>query len=522
MTKKKLSGQPWFVVDKEGLRKTLARKGKAFAIFELVQNAYDEDATEVSVTLTQPQDGRSMLTCVDDASKGYRDLSTAHTMFAESTKKSDPTKRGRFNVGDKYVLALCDEAKITSTSGRVIFDRDGTRSRDSKRTKTGSEFRGELPLTQEEFGEMAAQVKLLLPPIPTFFNGVEIPTRPILHDFQVTLPTEVADDNGVCRSRHRETSIRLYSLRQGEKPMLYEKGIPVVEIDGKWHVDVQQKIPLNIERDNVTPSYLKAVFAAVLNERKDFLTEEDAAAAWVAVGLADTRISDDAVKVIVQKRFGTKAVIYDRKDKGSNKECTSKDYTVVPIGSMSKEEWRNVKRAGAMKMAGEVCPTDHENQVPDKTLGHDELTPIQSQYERLIQTLAPLMIGQPMAVKFIEDEDIPYEGCTRWKPGEFLMEVNLAFHDPNDWHQNYELLIHEFAHHAVQSNDHLVNVFYDTVTEMGAKLTRLALNHPTLFPNPQTLPSSAEEVGSSRYGLQPLTKPTTPLPENQHAEQPAQ
>src|SRR5260370_42590809 len=63
-----------------GLRKTLARKGKAFAIFELVQNAYDEDATEVSVTLTQPQDGRSMLTCVDDASKGYRDLSTAHTM----------------------------------------------------------------------------------------------------------------------------------------------------------------------------------------------------------------------------------------------------------------------------------------------------------------------------------------------------------------------------------------------------------------------------------------------------------
>jgi hypothetical protein len=34
--------QPWFVVDKEGLRKTLSRKGKAFAIYELLQNGYDE------------------------------------------------------------------------------------------------------------------------------------------------------------------------------------------------------------------------------------------------------------------------------------------------------------------------------------------------------------------------------------------------------------------------------------------------------------------------------------------------
>jgi len=67
------------------------------------------------------------------------------------------------------------------------------------------------------------------------------------------------------------------------------------------------------------------------------------------------------------------------------------------------------------------------------------------------------------------------------------MDVNLAFHDASDWHNNYELLIHEFAHHAVQSNDHLVDVFYDTVTDLGAKLARLAQTHPSLFPNPQSL-----------------------------------
>src|SRR6476659_1236316 len=42
----------WLEIDMVGLRKTLERKGKGWAIFELVQNAWDEDSTEVAVTLT--------------------------------------------------------------------------------------------------------------------------------------------------------------------------------------------------------------------------------------------------------------------------------------------------------------------------------------------------------------------------------------------------------------------------------------------------------------------------------------
>lgn len=77
--------QSWFVVDKEGLRKTLSRKGKSFAIYELLQNGYDEESTKLEVTLTEPnKNGKSNLICVDDALNGYFDLSNAHTMFAES------------------------------------------------------------------------------------------------------------------------------------------------------------------------------------------------------------------------------------------------------------------------------------------------------------------------------------------------------------------------------------------------------------------------------------------------------
>src|SRR5713226_2919182 len=82
------SGQPWFVVSKEGLRKTLERKGKEFAIYELLQNAFDEASTKVTLTLAAPTNGKSILTCVDDAPLGYTNLSDAHTMFAKSKKKT--------------------------------------------------------------------------------------------------------------------------------------------------------------------------------------------------------------------------------------------------------------------------------------------------------------------------------------------------------------------------------------------------------------------------------------------------
>src|ERR1035437_3938210 len=49
----------WFDVDKAGLAKLLARKGKEFVLFELVQNAWDEDTRQVQVGLQRIQIGRA-------------------------------------------------------------------------------------------------------------------------------------------------------------------------------------------------------------------------------------------------------------------------------------------------------------------------------------------------------------------------------------------------------------------------------------------------------------------------------
>lgn len=480
---KDVSSQPWFVVSKEGLRKTLERKGKEFAIYELLQNAFDEASTKVTLTLTPPKDGKSVLTCVDDAPLGYTNLSDAHTMFAESKKKTDHKKRGRFNVGEKYVLALCDNATITSTTGRVIFHENGTRTHDSVKTKVGTEFRGELSLTPEEFEAMSAAVKRVIAPVPTFFNGEPVPTRPILHEFTTTLPTEIADDSGISRSSKRKTAVRLYKPLSGEKPTLYEMGMPVVEIDCAYHVDVQQKVPLNIERDNVTPAYLKAVYTIVVNERVNELSEEEVTRPWVSTALANAKsITKEAATEIVKKRFGENAVREDRVDKPANKEAVSQGYNVVVKGAMSREEWKTVTKLGLMEKAGDVCPSPDPGEIPQKIYTPDEYTPEMLAYEKFIQQVGFILLHHAVRVKFIDDERTNFQGCFQPTAKEYEMTVNLAFHEVRDWTENYYLMLHEFSHSILQSNDHLHKIFYKTVNILAAKLVQLTLTQPDLFP----------------------------------------
>ena len=142
----------WLEIDKDGLRKTLGQKDKVFLLTEMVSNAWDEDVTQVEVSLTRPdENGLSWLRVTDNSPTGWADLSHSHTMFAESVKKGKSEKRGRFNAGEKDVLALAIEAKLTTVKGQVLFNEDGTRTEGTETREVGSEFAGKFQLTVEEY-----------------------------------------------------------------------------------------------------------------------------------------------------------------------------------------------------------------------------------------------------------------------------------------------------------------------------------------------------------------------------------
>ena len=111
------------------------------------------------------------------------------------------------------------------------------------------------------------------------FNGDRLLARKPIRTFEASLETPVADESGVMRLRVRKTRVGIYEPLPGEVPGLYEMGLPIVETGDRWHVSVEQKVPLNRDRDNVRPAYLQAVRVAVLNAAHDLLTTDEEATA---------------------------------------------------------------------------------------------------------------------------------------------------------------------------------------------------------------------------------------------------
>src|SRR5687768_5285101 len=105
---------------------------------------------------------------------------------------------------------------------------------------------------------------MVLPPpnIRTVVNGEVIGSRAPMATGRGMLMTEAVDEEGRLHRPHEFTDVRVYAPQAGEKAHLYEMGIPIVELpEDTYHVSVEQKVPLSLERDAVTPYYLQTVRA---------------------------------------------------------------------------------------------------------------------------------------------------------------------------------------------------------------------------------------------------------------------
>lgn len=472
----------WFAVDKEGLAALLERKGKAHAVLELIQNAWDAPGTtEVKVTLLSHATarGRAELAVEDNSPDGFADLTHAFTLFAPSEKVHDETKRGRFNLGEKLVLAICDDAVVSSTKGAFRFDSKGRTPLRQKRD-FGSLFSARIRLTKAEVAEVESLFFSLIPPhgTTTTFNGQALPHRSPVRTFQVNLPTERADEDGILRRTRRNTWVNLYETVGDETPHIYELGIPVVEYDGKFHVDIAQKVPLTFERDNVTPAYLREIYVAIVNEAHDLLSKGDVTESWVRVAASDERVDDAAVRDITVKRFGEKTVAYDPSDPQANAEAVLKGYTVIHGGMLSKGEWANVKRGGLIRPAGQVTPSNSTMESsPDGVppLSQDDWTPSMFHVANYAACLAKELLGVDIKVYVYR---MPFGQRSAAWYGRGSLSFNLTvlghswFNEPNQQKVD-ALLIHEFAHHNVA--DHLSESFHDECCRLGAKLRNVAV-----------------------------------------------
>lgn len=474
-----MTDKGWFEVDKEGLAQILERRGKSFAVLELLSNAWDQNITRVDVQLVKNSGSRTYdLIVEDDDPDGFADLTHAFTLFAPSTKKTDAEKRGRFNLGEKLVLAVCEHAEIMSTTGGVQFSKTGGRESLRSRRTSGSRFRAAIRMTAAEYADTVDVVRSVIPPRGpvTTFNGEELRPRLLIHEFEASLSTEVADDEGNMKPTHRKTTVRLYDPKVDEPPMIYEMGIPVVESGDRWHYDIGQKVPLNMDRDNVRPAYLRTLRTLVLNETFDLISEADANSTWAKEAIEDERATEDAVRSVVEQRFGKKAVIFDPSDREANNIAVAKGYTLIHGSTMSKDAWSNIRRFDVVKPAGKVTPSPsallNERFSPD---GKNILVPEEKWSDGMrrvvayAEALGHQLLGYRPAVQIASDITLP---AGAWFGGSTLT-FNLG-RLGRKWFDVYEqskvdaLLIHEFAHDRV--SNHLSEDFHEECCRLGAKM----------------------------------------------------
>ena len=484
-----MSSTDILTVDTKGLSKLTSRNGLDWLAAELIQNAWDQEVSTVDMTIETIGHGKGRITVTDDDPQGFLDLTHAYTLFAESNKKGDATLRGRFNLGEKLVIAYCVETggsvEILTTSGGYFFSKKGGRKKLRRQTEVGSKVTAEFRASKETLAQMVEYVQTFIAPtdFPTTVNGEELLNKPPLATFEEFMPTVSVNDEGDLFKTTRKTTVEVIETWNGEQPMIYEMGIPVVENPTKYHINVQQKVPLNMERDAVTPAYSRKVCALVLNATRDLLSKEEASQPWVAEAMESDDIEAESVTKVLDQVHGKKRVMHDPNNPEASAAAIAAGYGVVYGGNHSKKAHDNIRQHSPVSSATDKMKdagVDFHPGGKDVTIPYAKWTDAMKVLAEYTAELHGVAHGAACEVKWVNDNR-NYGAC--YDQGGLLGGASILLNKRRlgtRWNTNatstvvgftrfVDLVIHECAHH--HSRSHFNEDFHKGCSRIGASFT---------------------------------------------------
>ncbi len=469
----------WFEVSASGLKKLQAGKPKYYIVRELIQNALDETITKCEVT-AKHDPKFTTVKVEDDSPIGFRDISDAYTMFQDTYKRKNPEKRGRYTIGEKQAISLCEGsskafAEILTTKGGVRFDSVG-RHRLRRKRENGTSVTIKYPGSKKDYQDMLDYIYTILIPdgVKFILNGERLNYIEPFKIFTAKLQTEVDKGDGLKRTK-RKTRVDLHKI---SKSMLYEMGIPVCEIDCEYGIDVQQRVPLSIDRETVSQAFLQDLFAEVLNNTYEDIEEDKSSQVWIRQGMSDERIKKEAVETIIKKRFGDKVVVATPTDPTSVDDAIAGGYRVIQGRELSKEEWGNIKKFGeggngglipsSKEMFGKGIASYTHYLEPDKSM---------LRVADFVNRIALRWAGISVTVSFIESDATQ---LASYNDG--VLTFNVSRLDKGIFKRLngrlLELIIHELAHHYGM---HTEKEYHSAMEKLGAEMVMIALNEPSFF-----------------------------------------
>ena len=223
---------------------------------------------------------------------------------------------------------------------------------------------------------------------------------------------------------------------------------------------------------SVPASYLKTLFAEVLNATYEDVETENSSESWVRQGMSDKRVSTETVKGIVEKRYGDKVTIANPFDPISIDDAISNGYNVVHGAELSKEEWGNIRKAEAIKSSTELFGrgfAPSSSYEPD-----DEMLKVATFAKRIAERLLGLVIN----VQFIKSPQAGVNATFDNSTLTFNVSHLKGFFNPTVSERTINLIVHELGHSA---GHHTEVSYHKCITKMTDELVMIALTEPTFF-----------------------------------------
>lgn len=301
----------WLSISTEGFAAMNAARPAEHLIKELVQNALDSfaDSQAGRIELRYGIEPEGFVVECRDNGSGISNLSDLRVVYL--THKTDShLKRGRFGRGFKEALCIAEQARVVSGGQQLQFllehGQRVTRQEPAEQCD-GTTVWMHMPWPAETRERLDAYFAQFLVPqgIELVVNGERIQPRPVAHQVQTSITTELYDPiSQSWKKPSRATRIHLVRTQLDETPTIYEMGIPVAAVDWTmpYHCDVQQRVPMNPNRDAVATGYpLKlhvACLPALLEQMDDAAVKDE----WV--GHAGRRCESEVQKRIIARAFG--------------------------------------------------------------------------------------------------------------------------------------------------------------------------------------------------------------------------
>ena len=174
--------------------------------------------------------------------------------------------------------------------------------------------------------------------------------------------------------------------------------------------------------------------------------------------------------------------------------AVAQGYTVVPGGSFPAEAWDSIRRADALRPAGQVTPSPKPfspDGKPLKLMDYKDLTSEIIVFEAFVAVFARMVAGLDVTSFFTLDQGWKFAaaythpdkitclvGGERGTVTFNVGRLGFGWFERGNWHSWVELLIHEFGHHW---GHHLDASYHEAICRLGRAAVELAVIKPRFF-----------------------------------------